>query len=205
MLNFLIACSHLDPLAMVKAGGYVGIAFLVFAESGLLIGIMLPGDSLLFVAGLLSAGGLLDPALLALFVVCAAILGDSTGYWFGHEMGSRFLARKDSFFVKQEHIERTRAFYKKYGPRAVVLARFVPIVRTITPILAGVVKMKYPQFLAYNAVGGLLWGAGMVALGFFLGTAIPGSEHYVLPISLAIIAISFLPIVINLARGKRGF
>ena len=202
MLSFLLACAHLDPLAIVRTGGYVGLALLVFAESGLLFGIFLPGDSLLFAAGLLAAGGLFDPGLLATTVVAAAILGDSTGYWFGKEMGERFFHRPDSMFFKHEYIERTQKFYKKYGPRAVVLSRFVPVVRTVAPIAAGAGKMKYGKFLSYNAIGGLLWGAGMVYLGYFLGSALPNSEHYILPLSLGIIVLSFLPILWNVMRGK---
>jgi membrane-associated protein len=205
MLNFLLACIHLDPLAIVRAGGYLGLALLVFAESGLLIGIFLPGDSLLFAAGLLSAGGLLDPGALAAVVVVAAVLGDSAGYWFGHEVGGRFLARKDTWLVKRAYIERTQKFYKRYGARAVVLARFVPAVRTLAPILAGVGSMRYARFLSYNALGAFIWGAGMVALGFFLGSVLPGSEHYVLYISLGIIVLSFLPILWNLAKGEAAF
>jgi len=188
---------------MVKTGGIFGIATLVFAESGLLFGIFLPGDSLLFAAGLLAAGGFLSFGPLAFFVIVAAILGDSVGYWFGANVGTNFFKRKESFFFKQEYLKRTERFYKMYGGRAVVLARFVPIVRTIAPILAGVGSMTYKEFLAYNILGGLLWGAGMISLGYFLGSIIPNSEHYILPMSLVIIVISFLPILINLLRGKR--
>lgn len=203
MLSFILACVHLDPLRIVQTGGYVGIALLVFAESGLLIGIFLPGDSLLFAAGLLAASGLFDPGLLAIVVICAAVLGDSTGYWFGKEVGGHFLNRPDGAFFKHEYIERTQKFYKKYGARAVVLARFVPVVRTLAPILAGVGKMKYSRFLSYNALGGFAWGGGMVGVGYFLGTVLPGSEHYILPLSLAIVALSFMPILINLFMGKK--
>lgn len=204
MLSFILACVHLDPLAIVRAGGYAGLALLVFAESGLLIGIFLPGDSLLFAAGLLAASGLFSPGLLAVTVVAAAILGDSTGYWFGKEVGARFLNRPDGPFFKHEYIERTQKFYKKYGARAVVLARFVPVVRTLAPILAGVGRMKYSKFLSYNALGGFAWGAGMVAVGYFLGALLPNSEHYILPLSLGIIVLSFLPILWNVVRGKRA-
>lgn len=204
MLNFLLACIHLDPIAIVKTGSYLGIAFLIFAESGLLIGIFLPGDSLLFAAGLLAAGGFLAIEPLTFFVVVAAILGDSVGYWFGSEVGEALFKRKNSRFFKQEYLERTERFYRAYGGRAVVLARFVPIVRTIAPILAGVSSMKYRLFLAYNTLGGLLWGAGVLLAGFFLGSLIPGSEKYVFPLSLVIVAVSFLPIFLNLARGKKA-
>lgn len=204
MLSFLSACINLDPIAMVKTGSYFGIAFLIFAESGLLFGIFLPGDSLLFAAGLLSAGGFLAVGPLVLFVVIAAILGDSVGYWFGANVGTNFFKRKDSFFFKQEYLKRTERFYKIYGGRAVVLARFVPIVRTLAPILAGVGSMTYRTFLSFNMIGGLLWGAGMVLIGYSLGSIIPNSQNYILPFSLIIIVLSFLPILINIFRGRRA-
>jgi membrane-associated protein len=203
MITFFIAILHLDPLAIVKAGGYVGIAILIFAESGLLIGIFFPGDSILFVAGLLSAGGFLSFWPLVLIVAGAAILGDSVGYWFGVKAGDSFFKRKDSRFFKQEYVARTQKFFNTYGGRAIVLARFVPVIRTIAPILAGVGTMKYPRFLSYNAIGGILWGAGMISLGYFLGSIIPNSDNYVLPLSLVIIVLSFLPIFINYIRNKK--
>jgi len=203
MLTFLSACINLDPIAIIKTGGYIGLALIIFSESGLLVGIFLPGDSLLFAAGLLSAGGFLAFGPLAFFVVIAAIIGDSVGYWFGANVGVNFFKRKDSFFFKQEYLKRTERFYQTYGGRAVVLARFVPIVRTIAPILAGVGSMTYSKFVSYNAVGGFLWGAGMLSLGYFLGSIIPNSEKYILPLSLIIVVLSFFPILINLARGKR--
>jgi membrane-associated protein len=204
MLNFFLACIHLDPIAMIQTGSYVGLAFLIFAESGLFIGIFLPGDSLLFAAGLLSASGFFILGPLIILVAIAAIVGDSVGYWFGSEVGEMIFKRKDSRFFRQEYLKRTELFYQKYGGRAVVLARFVPIVRTIAPILAGVSSMKYRVFLAYNMLGGLLWGAGMILLGFFLGSLIPDSEKYILPLSLVIVVLSFLPIFLNLARNKRA-
>lgn len=204
MLDFIYACINLDPIAIIKTGSYLGIAIIIFAESGLLFGIFFPGDSLLFAAGLLSAAGFLAPAPLIALVVISAILGDSVGYWFGANVGTNFFKRKDSRFFKQEYLKRTELFYQKYGGRAVVLARFVPIVRTIAPILAGIGTMKYGTFLRYNILGGTLWGAGMLSLGFTLGSIIPNSEHYILPISLVIIVLSFLPILINLLRGKRA-
>jgi membrane-associated protein len=146
MLNFFLACVHLDPMAMVKTGSYLGLAFLVFAESGLLVGIFLPGDSLLFAAGLLAGAGILDIGSLMLVVTVAAILGDSVGYWFGANVGTSFFKRKDSRLFKHEYLVRTEHFYQKYGGRAVVLARFVPIVRTIAPILAGIRSLQERRF-----------------------------------------------------------
>ena len=204
MLDFLLASVHLDPIAIIKTGSYLGIAFIIFAESGLLIGIFFPGDSLLFAAGLLSAGGFLSFGLLALIVVIAAIIGDSVGYWFGIKVGPVLFKRGDSRFFKQEYLKRTELFYQTYGGRAVILARFVPIVRTLAPIIAGAGSMKYSAFLFYNVLGGFLWGVGMTSFGYFLGSVIPNSERYILPLSLVIIALSFLPIFINLARGKRA-
>ncbi|MFA6279040.1 MAG: VTT domain-containing protein [Candidatus Paceibacterota bacterium] len=199
---FLAALIHLDPIALVKAGGYVGIALIVFAESGVLLGIFFPGDSLLFTAGLLSAGGFLSVIPLMILVSAAAILGDSVGYWFGTKVGNALFTRPDSRFFKQAYVTRTQAFYAKYGGRAIILARFVPIVRTIAPILAGVGSMTYSRFLSYNILGGCLWGAGMILLGYSLGSIIPNSEKYVFPLALVIIVLSFIPILIEYARNR---
>lgn len=204
MWDFLLASVTLDPVAIVQTGSYLGIALIVFAESGLLIGMFFPGDSLLFAAGLLSGGGFLEFVPLVFFVTVAAIIGDSVGYWFGARVGPSLFARKDSRFFKQEYLERTERFYEKYGGRAVILARFVPIVRTLAPVLAGVGSMRYRTFLTYNVIGGCLWGIGMTSLGYFLGSIIPNSERYILPLSLVIIFLSFLPIVINLMSGKKA-
>lgn len=204
MQNFLIACTHLDPLAIIQTGSYVGIATLVFAESGILLGIFLPGDSLLFAAGLLAGTSVLSFPLLTAIIVASAIAGDSVGYWFGTKAGGALSKRPDSRFFKHAWITRTEAFYARYGGRAVVLARFVPIVRTIAPILAGAGSMSYRRFLAYNIVGGVLWGAGMTGLGYTIGASIPESQHYVLPISLVIVAISFLPVFWNLIKSRQS-
>jgi membrane-associated protein len=204
MLNFLSACAHLDPIAIIKTGSYFGIAVIVFAESGLLVGIFFPGDSLLFAAGLFSGIGVLSLAPLVASVVVAAILGDSVGYWFGRNVGTNFFNRKDSLLFKQAYLKRTQAFYKKYGGRAVLLSRFVPIVRTIAPILAGIGEMKYRVFFSYNALGGILWGGGLLLVSYFLGTYIPNAQEYITPISIGIIIVSFLPIFINVVRGKRA-
>lgn len=194
---------QIDPIEVVKFGGYLGVAAFVFAESGILLGIFLPGDSLLFVAGLLAAGGFLGILPLIAIVVIAAILGDSVGYWFGARVGPSIFSREDSRFFKKEYVTRTQKFYELYGGRAIILARFVPIVRTLAPVLAGVGSMQYRKFLSYNAVGGLLWGAGMTLVGYFLGSIIPDSEKYILPLSLTVVVLSFLPILLNIARSKR--
>jgi membrane-associated protein len=204
MFNFLSACAHLDPIAIIKTGSYLGIGIIVFAESGLLVGIFFPGDSLLFAAGLFSGTGVLALSPLVATVVIAAIAGDSMGYWFGRNVGTNFFNRKDSLLFKKAYLTRTQDFYKKYGGRAVLLSRFVPIVRTIAPILAGIGGMKYRIFFSYNALGGLLWGGGILLLSYYVGSLIPNAQHYITPVSIAIILVSFLPIFINIVRGKRA-
>ncbi len=184
-----------DLTLFIQAIGYAGIFGIIFAESGLLFGIFLPGDSLLFTAGLLASQGWFNVRLLALMCATGAILGDSTGYWIGAKFGPKVFSQKNSRWFRKEYLERTKAFYEKHGARTVLLARFVPIVRTIAPLLAGVGRMKYSTFLSYNFFGGLLWGAGMTYIGYTLSTAIPGIEKYITPIVLGIIAISILPIL----------
>ncbi|HUX81139.1 MAG TPA: VTT domain-containing protein [Candidatus Paceibacterota bacterium] len=203
MLHFLLASIEFDPMTILRVGGYVGLAFLIFAESGLLIGIFFPGDSLLFAAGLIAASGLFSLWLLIGISILAAVVGDSVGYWIGAQAGSTLFKRENSRFFKPEYVERTEYFYARYGGRAVLLSRFVPIVRTIAPTLAGVSSMTYRTFITYNILGGILWGGGMIVLGFFLGSAIPNSGKYILPISLVIIGVSFLPIIIDLIRRRR--
>lgn len=204
MLETIQTWIQLDPVTLVKTIGYIGVSLFVFAESGILLGVFLPGDSLLFAAGLLSAVGFLSLWPLIALVVVSAILGDSVGYWFGTRVGAGLYKRPDSRFFKQEYLRQTERFYETYGGRAIILARFVPIVRTIAPILAGIGSMNYRTFISYNAIGGLAWGAGVVLCGYTLGTLIPNSDQYILPISLVIIVISFLPIGVNLLRNKNA-
>lgn len=195
---------HFDIVELIQAVGYLGIFGIVLAESGVPIGFFLPGDSLLFAAGLLASQGLLNIWMLVIFIPIAAILGDNFGYWFGAKVGPKIFTREDSFFFHKKHIERTRAFYAKYGNKAIVIARFIPVVRTFTPILAGVGQMPYKTFLAYNILGGLLWGVGMTLLGYFLGTIVPNIEQYLLPIILVIIVVSFFPIIYEVIKHRKG-
>jgi membrane-associated protein len=204
MREFLFALLQFDAVAMLQAGGYLGIATLVFMESGVLIGIFFPGDSLLFAAGLLSAAGLFSFFPLVIIVVLAAILGDSVGYWFGARVGPSLFSRPESTFFKRAYLTRTELFYQKYGTRAIILARFVPIVRTLAPILAGAGSMRYATFLKANIFGGVVWGVGVTSLGYFLGTLIPESETYILPLSLLIIIISFLPFVREFLKTRKN-
>lgn len=193
---------HLDPLQLIEALGYFGIFCIVLAESGVLVGFFLPGDSLLLTAGLLASQGILSLPFLLMIIPVAAIAGDSIGYWFGTFIGPRIFTRDDSFFFNKAHIERSREFYERYGAKAVVLARFMPIIRTFIPILAGVGRMQYNKFLAYNAIGGLLWGVVFVLLGYFLGRTVPNIDHYILPIIAAVVIISLIPTIVEWRRNR---
>ncbi|MGC9602380.1 MAG: VTT domain-containing protein [Minisyncoccia bacterium] len=185
----------LDPLAIITTLGYVGLLAIIFAESGLFFGFFFPGDSLLFTAGLLAATHVLNLPVLLVLVPLAAILGDSAGYAFGAWIGPKIFTKEDSFFFNKRHIERSEEFYEKYGARALVLARFVPVVRTFVPIVAGVGRMAYATFIIFNGIGGLLWGLSITLLGYFLGNAFPATENYFTPIIVLIVFISILPIV----------
>lgn len=193
-----------DPTLLIQAGGYVGVGLAIFAESGVLIGLFLPGDSLLFTAGILAAAAYMDIWILVPLVVVAAILGDSAGYWFGKKVGTKLFERPNSRFFRQEYVARTEAFFRQHGAKSIVLARFIPIVRTLTPILAGVGTMPYSTFVSYNAIGGVVWGAGVTLAGFFLGKLIPGIDRYLLPIILFIVIVSFLPILREFLRKRKA-
>ena len=186
---------HLDIPAIARALGYAGIALVVFAESGLFFGFFFPGDSLLFSAGLLAAAGVFGIWQLAIVISISAILGDSVGFWFGKKVGQKLFSREDSRFFNKRHLERTKKFYEKYGSRTILLARFVPIVRTFAPILAGAADMKYGKFILYNVAGGIVWSFALVHAGYVLGTLVPHAENYVSLIALVIIILSFLPIM----------
>lgn len=189
--------------ALIKAVGLMGLFLIVFSESGLLIGFFLPGDSLLFTAGFLASQGFFNIAILAILAFIAAVLGDSTGYAFGKKVGRKLFSRDDSFFFKKANLIRAEEFYKKYGVKTIVLARFVPIVRTFAPIVAGASDMHYKTFLSYNVIGGLLWTFGMSFGGFFLGSIIPDVDKYLLPIIFLIIVLSILPPIIEFIKEKR--
>lgn len=193
---------YLDPQFLIATLGLLGIFAIVFAESGLFFGFFFPGDSLLFTAGLLASQGHFNIFLLWVGCVIAAIVGDSVGYAFGRKVGSKLFIREDSFFFHKKHLDRTSAFYLKHGKQTIILARFVPIVRTFAPILAGVGRMEYRVFLSYNVIGGALWSTLLIFLGFVLGSVIPSIDRYLLPIIVIIIALSFLPIIIEWGKQK---
>ena len=192
---------HLDQL--VVSAGYAGLFAIVFAETGLLAGFFLPGDSLLVTAGLMASQGILDISLLNLILAAAAISGDSTGYLIGHAVGPRLFKKQDSVFFKKEYLERTHHFFEKYGGKTIVLARFVPIVRTFAPTVAGAGRMAYRQFLFFNVIGGLLWVLGMTWIGFYLGRLVPNIEKHLHWVIVIVIVVSFYPIVHEALRSRQ--
>ena len=184
--------------------GLVALLVVVFVETGLLVGFFLPGDSLLFTAGLLVAEGTFDIPLWVLLVTVplAAVAGDQVGYSIGRKAGPRVFNRPDSRLFQQEFVDKAYSYFERYGPRTIVLARFVPIVRTFAPVVAGVSRMHYRTFLTYNIVGGVLWGAGVTLLGYFLGQ-VAFVRSNVEPIILGIVFVSVLPILVELLRARR--
>ena len=189
------------PDRLLEAFGTIGLILVVFAESGLLFGFFLPGDSLLFTAGVFAARGDLNLPVILVGVFLAAVAGDQVGYAFGNRVGPALFRRPDSRFFKRKHLDRAQRYFEEHGPRTIVLARFVPIVRTFAPIVAGVGDMRYRTFLAYNVVGGLLWGVGVTTLGFALGEAID-IDRYLLPVIGVIVAASVLPVLLELRRAR---
>ena len=190
----------------LDSGGLILLAGIVFAESGLLIGFFLPGDSLLFIAGFLAseAGGRVLPPLpmVAGVTVIAAIVGDQFGYWFGRRFGPTLFDRPKSRFFNPQHVVRAHKFFDRYGAKTIVLARFVPIVRTFAPIVAGIGTMKYRTFVMYNIIGGLLWGVGVTTLGYYLGEISAVRNNIEIAI-VAIVVISVLPMLIELLKHRR--
>ena len=194
----------LDPEWLISTFGMLGILAIVFAESGLLIGFVLPGDSLLFTTGLLVAGGryLHQPLwLVCLLVSVAAVAGDQFGYLFGRRVGPALFRRPDSRLFKQENLTKAQEFFARYGARSIVLARFVPIVRTFTPIVAGASGMHYRTFVLYNVIGGTLWGTGVTLLGYFLGRIAFVKSNIEL-ILVGVVVLSVAPMAVELLRAR---
>jgi membrane-associated protein len=191
---------HFDLAQIVQTVGYIGLFAIVFAESGLFFGFFLPGDSLLLTAGLLASQGKLDLAMLLIILPIAAILGDSVGYWFGKKTGPRIFSRDDSLLFRGKNLLAAQTFYERHGGKTIVLARFMPFIRTFAPIVAGAAEMRYTRFLFFNVVGGLLWGIGVTAAGYYLGQSIPNIDRYFLVVVAAVIVLSALPAMVHLTR-----
>jgi membrane-associated protein len=194
-----------DPAALyelVRWGGYVALVAIVFTETGLLIGFFLPGDSLLITAGLVAAAGGLDIWLLNALLIPAAIIGDSVGYAIGYRAGPRIFTRADSRWFNRGHLVRTREFYERHGGKTIVLARFIPIIRTFAPVVAGVGQMEYRRFLAYNVLGGIGWVASMTWAGYLLGQAIPDIGRYIHVVIVVVVVLSLIPIGVEWWKAR---
>ncbi|MCL6431231.1 MAG: VTT domain-containing protein [Anaerolineae bacterium] len=189
---------------LIKAVGYAGLFAIVFAESGLFFGFFLPGDSLLLTAGLLAARGDLRLSVLLTILPVAAILGDSVGYWFGKRVGPPIFTREKSLLFRPKNLLAAKAFYEKHGGKTIVLARFMPFIRTFAPIVAGAADMHYPRFVTFNILGGLLWAAGVTSAGYFLGASIPDIDRYFLLVVAVVILVSAMPAMIHMWKEYRG-
>ena len=187
----------------VLAVGYIGLFIVIFAETGLFLGFFLPGDSLLFVAGLLASSGMLSLPMLLGVVFVAAVLGNVLGYFFGRRVGPALFKREDSLLFKKSHVERAEEFFNRYGAKTIMLARFMPIVRTFAPILAGVGQMNFREFFLYNVIGAFLWSFGLLVGGFFLGRVVPDIDRYILPIVLVIVVVSVVPGIFKYRQEKK--
>ena len=188
---------------LIRWGGYVGLVLIVFTETGLLVGFFLPGDSLLITAGLVAATGVLNIWWLNALLVIAAVVGDSVGYAIGARMGPRLFTRPKSLLFNPRHVERTRAFYARHGAKTIVIARFVPLVRTFAPVVAGVAGMEYRRFLLYNVAGGVGWVTSMTWAGYLLGQTVPNISEHIHIVVAVIIVLSLIPIAIEILKERR--
>ena len=188
---------------LVQWAGLVGLAIIIFSETGLLVGVFLPGDSLLVTAGLLAARGYLNAYALAPVLTLAAICGNSVGYSIGHATGPRVFRRENSLFFNKKHAIRAHEFYEKHGRKTIVLAQFMPIIRTFAPVIAGVGGMKFREFITFNVLGAVLWIWSMLGIGYFLGSYIPGIDRHIEIVVIIVVFISILPGLIGGYRAKR--
>ncbi|MBM3140260.1 MAG: DedA family protein [Chloroflexi bacterium] len=188
---------------LIRTAGYAGLFGIVFAETGLLVGFFLPGDSLLFTAGFLASQGVLDVRILIVVTFVAAVAGDQVGYMFGRRVGVALYQREESFLFRRSHLLRTEAFFERHGGKVIVIARVIPFARTFAPIVAGVGTMPYRRFVFYNLAGGFAWTAGFSSAGYFLGRSVPHVDRYVLPIVGVIILVSVAPALLTAWRELR--
>lgn len=192
-----------DVEGIVRWGGLTAIVAIVFCETGLMVGFFLPGDSLLVTAGLLASLGLIDPVWLMLLGSVAAVAGDALGYWIGLKAGEPLYRRKQTWFFRRDHLLRARGFYERHGGKTIVIARFVPIVRTFAPVVAGVAKMTYRRFAVFNVWGGIGWVCGMTLFGYSLGRYVPGVMKHIDLVIIVVIAVSLLPVLVEFLRARR--
>ena len=191
-----------DVEALVRIGGLTALVAIVFVETGLFVGFFLPGDSLLVTAGLFAASGHLDLWSLFLFVSLAAVVGDTVGYTIGASTGPKIFTRENSLFFHKKHLATTKEFYDRYGGSTIIIARFMPIVRTFAPVVAGVGRMEYGRFILYNVMGGVGWVVSLTSLGYFLGKTIPNIDRYIQVVIALVIVLSLLPGIVTFARSR---
>lgn len=196
-----------DPQSIIHYGGLWLLLFVVFAETGLLVGFFLPGDSLIFISGLLCATKphLLNVSILTLLILLmlAAIIGNVFGYWFGKKIGENLYAREDSFLFRKQYLITTEAFYDKHGGKALVLGRFLPIIRTFAPVLAGVIKINFKTFMIYNIVGAIAWIGSIAIIAYFLGKHFPEIENYIGYIVIGLIVITTIPVLVTYLKSRK--
>jgi membrane-associated protein len=192
-----------DVEGMIRWGGYFALAAIVFVETGLMVGFFLPGDSLLVTAGLFAARGTLNIVVLNVLLITMAILGDATGYYIGKKLGPALFRRKNSRLFKRDHLVKTQLFYEKHGGKTIIIARFVPIIRTFAPVVAGIAGMKYRRFAAFNIVGGIGWVISMTMIGYLLGRTIPEIDKYIEWVIVAVVFLSILPGIIEGWRQRK--
>jgi membrane-associated protein len=205
-MDFLSEFFHklLNIKELVSWAGYPGLTMIIFSETGLLVGFFLPGDSLLVTAGLFAAAGYFNITLLIPLLLTAAIIGNATGYAIGKKGGHALYSREDSRFFKKQHLINTKAFYDKYGGITIVMAQFMPFVRTFAPVVAGIAEMKYTKFASFNIIGAVLWVPGMLLIGYFLGSTIPNIDKNIHYVIFVVIFISLLPGILKYLQVKYG-
>ena len=191
-----------DVQGLIQAFGYVGLAIIVFVETGLMVGFFLPGDSLLVTAGLFAAKGDLNIVWLNVLLIACAIAGDATGYYIGKKLGPALYRKEDSFFFRKKHLIATHEFYERHGGKTIIIARFVPVVRTFAPVVAGMADMSYRRFAMFNIIGGIGWVVSMTMTGYILLKIIPNAEKHIHIIIVVVIFISLLPGIIEIVRGR---
>jgi membrane-associated protein len=191
-----------DVRGLVQWGGYVALAIIVFTETGLMIGFFLPGDSLLVTAGLFAAKGDLNIVWLNALLMTCAVLGDATGYYIGRKLGPALFRKEDSLFFKKKHLIATHEFYERHGGKTIIIARFVPVVRTFAPVVAGMANMGYRRFAAFNIIGGVGWVFSMTMLGYLLVTMFPATEKHIEKVIIVVVFLSLLPGVIEWLRAR---
>ncbi len=203
MMDFAMQLLHqlYDVEGLIQWGGLVMLTFIVFTETGLMFGFFLPGDSLLVTAGVFAAAGHLNFFSLTIILSIAAVAGDQLGYWIGASAGPRVFNREDSIFFHKRHAERAQQFYDRHGGKTIILARFIPVIRTFAPVIAGVGQMEYGKFVLFNVVGGVGWVWGLISVGFALGRSIPNIDRHIHLVILIVIFLSILPGIIEFAKS----